>query len=73
MGSFYMAEKNPRPALGSGEVIMSFDKFAEVWHHPPARLIVFVEEKKLSRLAADVGAIPKRLLTFGDVAVVTNQ
>jgi 4-amino-4-deoxy-L-arabinose transferase-like glycosyltransferase len=73
MGSFYMAEKHPRPALGSGDVIMSFDKFAEVWHHSPARLIVFVEEKKLSRLAADVGATPKRLLTFGDVAVVTNQ
>ncbi|HEY1267074.1 MAG TPA: glycosyltransferase family 39 protein [Candidatus Binatia bacterium] len=73
MGSFYMAAKNPRPALGSGDVIMSFDKFAELWHHPPARLIVFVEEKKLSRLAADVGAVPKPLLTFGGVAIVTNQ
>jgi 4-amino-4-deoxy-L-arabinose transferase-like glycosyltransferase len=73
MGSFYMAEKNPRPVRGAGEAVLSFDKFAELWNDSPARLIVFVEEKKLPRLAADVGAAPKRLLTVGDMAVVANR
>ncbi|HEY6199060.1 MAG TPA: glycosyltransferase family 39 protein [Candidatus Binatia bacterium] len=73
MGSFYMAEKKPRPARGSGDAVMSFDKFAEVWDHSPARLFVFVEEKKLPKLAANVGREPKRLSTVDEIALVTNQ
>lgn len=73
LGSYYMAEKNPPAARGSGTTVLSFDKFAEVWDHPPARLIVFVEEKKLQRLADDVGAPPKRLLTAGDFVLVSNR
>jgi len=73
MGSHYMAEKKPRPSRGSGEAVLSFDKFAAVWEHAPARLIVFVQEKKLPKLVANIGREPKRLLTVGDIAVVTNQ
>jgi 4-amino-4-deoxy-L-arabinose transferase-like glycosyltransferase len=73
MGSFYIAEKNPPAARGSGATVLSFDKFAELWDHSPARLIVFVQEKKLSRLAGDVGAAPKRLLTVDDVVIVSNR
>jgi 4-amino-4-deoxy-L-arabinose transferase-like glycosyltransferase len=73
MGSHYMAEKKPRPSRGSGGAVLSFDKFAAVWEHAPARLIVFVQEKKLPKLVANIGREPKRLLTVGDIAVVTNQ
>jgi hypothetical protein len=73
MGSFYIAEKKPEAVRGSGSAILSFDKFAELWDHSPARLVVFVQEKKLSRLAEDVGAAPKRLLTVGDIALVSNR
>lgn len=73
MGSFYIAEKNPPAARGSGTPVLSFDKFAEVWDHSPVRLIVFLEEKKLPRLAGDVGAAPKRLLTAGNVVLVSNR
>src|SRR5262249_52428146 len=73
MGSFYIAEKNPPAARGAGDVIMSFDEFAELWDHSPQRLLVFVEEKKLQRLAKDVGTPPKRLLTAGDVVLVSNR
>ena len=73
MGSHYMAEKKPRPSRGSGDVVLSFDKFAEVWDHTSARLIVFLEERKIPNLAADVGREPRRLLTVGEIAIVTNQ
>ncbi|HEX9444175.1 MAG TPA: glycosyltransferase family 39 protein [Candidatus Binatia bacterium] len=73
MGSFYMAEKKPRPARGAGEAVLGFDKFAELWDHSPARLLVFVEEKKLAQLAGRVGAPPKRLLSVGEVALVANR
>ena len=73
LGSYYMAEKNPRAVRGTGTTVLSFDKFAEVWDHSPARLIVFVEEKKLQRLADDVGTTPKRLLTAGDFVLVSNR
>jgi hypothetical protein len=73
MGSHYMADKKPRPSRGSGEAVLSFDKFAAVWEYAPARLIVFVQDKKLPKLVANIGREPKRLLTVGDIAVVTNR
>ena len=73
MGSFYMAEKKPRPARGSGEAVLSFDKFAGLWDHSPSRLLVFVEEKKLSQLEEKIGRPARRLLIANGIALVTNQ
>ena len=73
LGSFYIAEKRPPAVRGSGPAVLSFDKFAEVWNHSPERLVVFVEEKKLQRLADDVGVTPHRLLTTGNFVIVSNR
>lgn len=72
MGSFYMAEKKPRPARG-GDVVLGFDKLAEVWDHSPARLLVFVEVKKLPQLEKLTGRPARRLLTADGIALVTNR
>ena len=73
MGSYYMAEKKPRPARGAGRVVLDFDKFAEVWDHSPARLLVFVEERKLPQLEEVIGRRARTLLIADGVALVTNQ
>jgi 4-amino-4-deoxy-L-arabinose transferase-like glycosyltransferase len=73
MGSFYIAKKNPAPARGAGDAVLSFDKFSKIWDRSPSRLIVFVEQKKLSRFSAEVSVPPKKLLTVGDMVLVTNR
>lgn len=73
MGSFYMAEKKPRPSRGAGEAVLSFDEFFAVWNRSPSRLLVFVEEKRLTRFLLEVRVSPKRLLTVGNVVLITNQ
>jgi dolichyl-phosphate-mannose-protein mannosyltransferase len=73
MGSVYMAEKKPPPSRGAGDVVLSFDKFSELWDHAPSRLLVFVEEKRLTQFNRQVRVPTQRLLTVGDVALITNQ
>ena len=73
IGSFYIAEKKPQPSLGSRNVVLSFEEFSEVWNQSPTRLLVFADEKRLPRLYQQVSVAPKRLLTVGGVALVTNQ
>jgi 4-amino-4-deoxy-L-arabinose transferase-like glycosyltransferase len=73
MGSFYIAKKNPAPARGAGAAVLSFDEFSKIWGRSPSRLIVFVEQKRLSRFSAEVSVPPKKLLTVGDTVLVTNR
>jgi hypothetical protein len=73
MGSFYIAKKKPAPARGAGAAVLSFDEFSKIWSRSPSRLIVFVEQKTLSRFYAEVSVPPKKLLTVGDTVLVTNR
>ena len=73
MGSLYMAERKPQPSAGFGKTVLSFEEFSEVWNQSPARLLVFADEKRLAPLYQEASVSPKRLLTVGRVALVTNQ
>ena len=73
MGSLYVAEKNPPPAPGYGQVLFTFEEFSERWKDSDRRLVVFVKDKNLPYLSGVVGAAPKTLLDGSGVVVVTNR
>ncbi|MGH7766172.1 MAG: ArnT family glycosyltransferase [Candidatus Binatia bacterium] len=73
MGSFYIAKKRPRPAAGSSDVVLGVDQFLQAWNRPGARVMVFVEEKRLARIEEQLNPTPKRLLTIDRIALTTNR
>ena len=73
MGSYYVGERRPAPAPGYGQVLFTFEEFAEQWHRNEQPFKVFVKEKNLANLKNDVGASPKILTRFDDYLLVTNR
>jgi hypothetical protein len=73
MGSFYVAEKAPRPAPGYGQVLYTLDEFSQVWASSGRRVLAFVKEKNLPRLSAHSGIAPTMLFKVGEIVLVTNQ
>jgi len=73
IGSSYVARKKPQPAPGYGQVLYTFEEFSELWQANGAKLLVFVEEKNLPRLAERVATAPRVLVKVDDVALVTNR
>jgi 4-amino-4-deoxy-L-arabinose transferase-like glycosyltransferase len=73
MGSSYIAEKNPQPAAGQGQVVFSFEGFAEQWQKSIQPLVIFIKEKDLPTLNLRVGTSQKQLLSFDTFVLVTNQ
>jgi 4-amino-4-deoxy-L-arabinose transferase-like glycosyltransferase len=73
MGSYYVGERRPAPAPGYGQVLFTFEEFAEQWQKNERPLKVFVKEKNLAKLENDVGTSPKILRRFDDYLLVTNR
>jgi hypothetical protein len=73
MGSFYVGEQRPVTSAAYGQILFTFDEFAQEWKRNTQDLRVFVKEKNLSRLGNDVGAPPRMLLRFKEYALVTNR
>jgi 4-amino-4-deoxy-L-arabinose transferase-like glycosyltransferase len=73
LGSTYLAEHGLVVAREHGQVIFSFGEFAQLWTRRDLALRVFVKEKNLRRLSANVGAAPKVLTRFDEYLLVTNR
>ncbi|HYA30489.1 MAG TPA: hypothetical protein VEI95_16865, partial [Acidobacteriota bacterium] len=73
MGSIYVAEKRPTPARGYGKVLFTFEEFAAEWKQNKLPLRVFLKEKSLPRLTGELGEVPKSLMRFGDIVLVSSR
>ena len=73
MGSIYVAEKRPTPARGYGQVLFTFEEFAAEWKKNELPLRIFLKEKNLPRLTRELSEVPKLLIRFGDVVLVSNR
>jgi len=73
MGSIYVAEKRPAPARGYGQALFTFEEFAAEWKQNKLPLRVFLKEKSLPRLTGELGEVPKSLMRFGDIVLVSNR
>ena len=73
MGSFYVAEKRPAPAAGYGQVLFTFDEFADQRGKNELPLRIFLKEKNLPRLTQEVGVVPRRITSFDEFILVSNR
>ena len=73
MGSYYVAERHPAPAAGYGQVLFTFEEFAEQWKKNAGPLKVFLKEKNLAKLSGEIGTSPKLLMRFNEYLLVTNR
>jgi hypothetical protein len=73
LGSDYVAEKQPEPAAGYGQILFTNEEFADLWKTSKHRLLVFVDREAVSRLAGLGGALPRTLLQIGDISLVTRS
>jgi len=73
MGSTYLAERRPNAAAGHGQVVFTFSEFARMWNRRDLVMRVFVKEKNLRRMTANVGSAPKILTRLDEYLLVTNQ
>jgi hypothetical protein len=71
IGSYYVAGQHPAPAAGFGQVVFSFQEFAERWKKNERPLKVFVREKNLDRLSSEIGSAPQLLMKVNDYLLVT--
>jgi 4-amino-4-deoxy-L-arabinose transferase-like glycosyltransferase len=70
LGSDYVALKRPEPAPGYGNVLYSYEEFAEQWQGSKHSFVVFVNSRNLPQLEKLLAAPAESLLQVGDTAVV---
>lgn len=73
MGSIYVAEKRPPPARGYGQILFTFEEFAAEWRKNKLPLRIFLNEKNLPRLTRELGEVPKSVVKFADIVLVSNR
>jgi hypothetical protein len=73
MGSFYVAEKDPLPAVGYGTVLLTFEEFARRWKTWERPLFVFVEKNDLPKLINQIQVPVKRLIEVAGFVLVSNR
>ena len=72
LGSPYVAEKRPRPAVGHGVAWMTGTEFEDAWARGDTRLLVLVGTDKLDRLTKEVGAAPNILFSVDGASLVVK-
>jgi 4-amino-4-deoxy-L-arabinose transferase-like glycosyltransferase len=73
MGSSYVGDRRPAPAKGFGQVVFSFQEFAERWKKNEQPLKVFVKEKNLDRLTREIGGAPKLMMKLNEYLLVASR
>jgi 4-amino-4-deoxy-L-arabinose transferase-like glycosyltransferase len=73
MGSFYVAEKKPKPAAGYGNVLLTFEEFARRWKAWDRRLLVFVVKNDLPKLIKQTQFPAKQLIEVAGFVLVSNR
>jgi len=73
LGSDYVAKKRPEPAPGYGQILFTYEEFAELWKTSKHRFAVFVDSGAVDRFELLVGSRPKILLKVGETVLVENK
>jgi hypothetical protein len=68
LGSDYVVNKRPAPAAGYGQVLYTYEEFANRSLVASNRLVMFVDADAF----ITIGGAPRRLLKIGGTSVVTN-
>jgi hypothetical protein len=73
LGSDYVAKKRPEPAPGYGQILFTYEEFAELWKTSKHRFAVFVDRGAVDRFGLLVGSPPKILFEVGETVLVENK
>jgi len=73
MQNTFIAEKQPRPAAGFGQVLFTFEEFSEEWKAAKQPLLVFLKQRQMARLLRQGGDTPRELTTVGEFILVSNR
>jgi 4-amino-4-deoxy-L-arabinose transferase-like glycosyltransferase len=73
LGHYYAAAERKDLTTPWGDAIFDFEEFREKWQTAKQPLLVVVKEKNLSRLARNVGEVPKKLAAIDEYALVANH
>jgi hypothetical protein len=73
LGSHYVAFRRPRPAAGYGDVLYSYEEFADLWKSSERRLVAILDSAAVDRFKLLVGMTPRTLLKIGDTFLLENR
>jgi 4-amino-4-deoxy-L-arabinose transferase-like glycosyltransferase len=73
LGHYYEAAERKNLMTPWGDAIFDFEEFHEKWQTAKQPLLIVVKEKNLSRLARNVGEMPKSVAVIDGYALVTKQ
>jgi 4-amino-4-deoxy-L-arabinose transferase-like glycosyltransferase len=73
LGSDYVALQRPNPAVGYGQVLYTYDEFAELWKTSDRRMLVFVDSGAVNRFKELVETPVRVLSDFGDFVLFENR
>jgi len=73
LGHYYAAAERKDLTTPWGDAIFDFAEFREKWQTAEQPLLVVVKEKNLSRLARNIGEVPKKLAAIDEYALVAKQ
>jgi 4-amino-4-deoxy-L-arabinose transferase-like glycosyltransferase len=73
LGSDYVAQRQPKPVAGYGQVLFTYEEFAALWRTSKHRFVVFVDSGAMNRFELRVGAPPRVLLKLADTVLVENR
>jgi 4-amino-4-deoxy-L-arabinose transferase-like glycosyltransferase len=73
MDNIYIAQKQPAPVAGYGQVLFTYSEFAQATQQPQQPLRIIVKTKNLNRLWTEDGIATKTLTEYGGYSLVTPQ
>ena len=73
MGSKYLRQRRPSSPAEYGQVLFTFEEFAEQWRRSELALRVFVKEKNLTRLRNNVGDPLQIVARYNGYVLVANR
>jgi len=73
MDNIYIAQKQPAPAAGYGQVLYTYSEFAQATQQSQHPLRIIVKTKNLHRLWSHDGIATKTLTEYGEYSLVTTH
>ena len=73
MQNIYVAQNQPPPAPGFGQVLFTFEEFAKEWPGAKPPLLVFVRQQRLNLLRNHLGDTTQVLTSVGNYFLVTKR
>jgi hypothetical protein len=73
LGSNYVAKKLPGPASGYGQILFTYEEFAELWKTSKHKFAVFVDSGAVDQFELLVGSPAKTVLAVGETVLIENK